>query len=366
MSTLQKQTLNNVNWELTYACQLRCTHCCTESGRRASAKLPRERLLEIADLLAGSGVKSVQLTGGEPLLVPELFEIAERLRRADIELHLYTNGIAIPSANASELVRLFTCVHVSMDGPSASVHDPIRGRAGSFDACMAGLAVLDEAATRAARPDFWFGVDCTVIQSNFPHLEAFCTDVVSRFPSLKFMVFGAGIPSGLATRRSFAERELLGPGQLSTLRDAAFAARLQAAAPSSVRVIVTDNFVFQMHPQLVREGNSKSDALEIGPEGGVRGMIIYEGVVGNILEDSLDVICQRAEQRFNDPFVLEVLSGVKTMIEWAEAARQIDMRFASEADRKRIASRADHTGHPDVRSLPRLRSSRAPSIETKR
>lgn len=363
MSTSPKQTLNNVNWELTYACQLRCTHCCTESGRRASAKLPRESLLKIADTLAGSGVRSVQLTGGEPLLVPELFEIAEKLRKADIELHLYTNGIDISPANVSELIGLFTCVHVSMDGPTANVHDPIRGRAGSFDAAMAALRVLDEATSRAARSDFWFGIDCVVIQSNFPHLEQFCTDVVSQFPALKFMVFGAGIPSGLATRPKFAETELLDPTQLATFRDSAFAARLQASAPSSVRVIVTDNFVFQMHPQLVREGNSKNDALEIGPDGGVRGMIIYEGVVGNILEDSLDVLCQRAEDRFNDPFVLEVISGVTTMTQWAEAARQIDLRFGSDADRRRIAKRTEHTGHPDVRHLPLLRSSRNHSVE---
>lgn len=359
-SSWPQQTLDNVNWQLTYACQLRCTHCYTESGRRASAKLPREQLLAIADRLAASGVKSVQLTGGEPLLVPELFDIAEKLRKSDIEVHLYTNGIDINEANVDEVTRLFTCVHLSMDGPTAPVHDAIRGRSGSFDAAIAALAVLDRAVTRQPRSGFWFGVDCVVIQSNLDHLATFCTGVVVRFPALKFLVLGAGIPSGLATGRSFAEAELLDPDQLARFREPSFATRLQAAAPSSVRVVVTDNFALQMHPQLVQDGIGKNDALEIDPQGGVRGMLIYEGVIGNILTDSLETLCERAAERFNDPFVREALGGATTMAKWAEAARRIDLRFASDADRKRIERREEHAGK---RALPLLRSSRVWSVE---
>src|SRR6266542_911684 len=71
-----------VNWDLTYACPLRCEHCYSESGRRAARQLPHVDLLRIADvLLALSPVPEVVFTGGEPLLVRGVVELAERLHR---------------------------------------------------------------------------------------------------------------------------------------------------------------------------------------------------------------------------------------------------------------------------------------------
>ena len=193
--------LDFVNWQISYACQLRCTHCYTESGRRAARRLPAAALFEIADTLIAAGVRSVQFTGGEPLLVPETLEIARRLGAAGVDLHLYTNGIDVTPALAREIVRLFPQVHVSVDGPTADVHDPIRGRAGAFDAAVAGLSALD-AAAKDYRPQegaFGFGVDVTLIRSNFDHIEELVTTFARRFAKIRFFALAAAIavPCGL-------------------------------------------------------------------------------------------------------------------------------------------------------------------------
>jgi hypothetical protein len=84
--------------------------------------------------------------------------------------------------------------------------------------------------------------------------------------------------------------------------------------------------------------------MQIEPDGGVRGIPQYEGIVGNILEDSADVIWARAKERQRDPFIVQELSRVRTMKDWAAAARNIDRRFGSSADLVRISRRKEYPG----------------------
>src|SRR5690349_21176853 len=109
-------TPSSANWDLTYACQLRCGYCYSESGRRAARTLPHADLLRIADTLAGMGLRSVHLSGGEPLLVHGLPEIVERLRARGTKVVLYTNGLLINDDNAPELGQLFVRIRVGVDG----------------------------------------------------------------------------------------------------------------------------------------------------------------------------------------------------------------------------------------------------------
>src|SRR5689334_1214756 len=110
-------------WDITYACPLRCIHCYSESGRRASRHLPPESLLSVADALIAAKLEQVLFSGGEPLLVKGLFEVAERLAAAGVHIALYTSGHTLSAETASSIHRLFSQVIVSLDGASAAVHD---------------------------------------------------------------------------------------------------------------------------------------------------------------------------------------------------------------------------------------------------
>ncbi len=205
-------------------------------------------------------------------------------------------------------------------------------------------------------------MEVTLVRSNFDHVDEFMTTFARRFDRNRFFALAPAIPSGLANRESYVERELLTEAQLEQVRDPAFARRLQSLAPPGVAVSVSDNFFLQFHPEQVKRGEAADQMLEIEPNGAVRGLIIYEGVVGNVLEEPLDTLWRRAQQRVHDPVVVAELGGAKTMAEWATAARNIDQHFASEEDRRRIHERRVHSGHPNRRSLPQLRHADA-SVE---
>ncbi|WP_067168530.1 radical SAM protein [Microtetraspora niveoalba] len=339
-------------WDVTYACPLRCSHCYSESGRRPSRQLDRERMLRVADAIVAMEPYGVSIAGGEPLLVRGIVEVAERMTAAGTKVALFTSGWTLRPEMVDDIARAFSSVSVSLDGATAEVHDRIRGRRGSFERALRALELLDEAARErrlGGRERLSFGIDCVVVRGNFHQVEDVCTAIAPRFPDLGSLSFGAVVPEGLASRAGFAEHELLSDDQAALLGSGEYGARLRSLAPPFVRVSATDNLALQMHPDRVREGIF-FPVLQIEPDGAVRAMAAYEGTVGNVLTDSPAELWRRAVERWHDPFVVGTLAPVRTMREWAEATRAIDHRFGSEADRARMDRRPEFrpTAAPDM------------------
>lgn len=324
-----------VNWDLTYACPLRCEHCYSESGRRPSRQLAQAELLRVADvLLALSPVPEVVFTGGEPLLVKGIVEIAERLRRGGSKLALYTSGYQLRPPLADDLTRLFDRIAVSIDGDAAEVNDRIRGRGGAFQTALGALEQLEAAAR--GRP-VKLGIECTVVRSNLEHLEGLSRDLPRRFRRIDFVHFGAAIPTGLASEEAYAARELLDEQGLARLR--AHSRALRDSAPRGVRVAVFDNAAFRMSKAQIRQGRANDDLVKIEADGRMRAVDIYEGTVGHVLEEPFDVLWARACERHRAPFVEEQLANARTMEQWARATRAIDRHYAAPEDLARIRAR---------------------------
>ena len=154
------------------------------------------------------------------------------------------------------------------------------------------------------------------------------------------------VPSGLGSRRSFCDQEMLTDKQIEKLNDPAFAANLKMLAPPSVeKVWVTDNVFLQMHPKHIKAGMAANNLMHIEPDGRVRSMAIYEGTVGNLLTEAPEEIWQKVLARHSDPFVVRELSAIKTSQDWVTAARRIDWHFATKEDRIRISKRQEYTYH---------------------
>lgn len=132
-----------LQWHITHACNLRCVHCYQEEYQ---SHMPREELFRVLDqldeLLTGQGVRGqINLTGGEPLLHPDFFPLAEEIRRRGYRLGVLTNGTLIDRDTAARLAGLSPVfVQVSLDGTEA-VHDAIRG-VGSFARAVSGVDEL--------------------------------------------------------------------------------------------------------------------------------------------------------------------------------------------------------------------------------
>lgn len=120
-------------------CDQRCRHCRIWEGSTTPSLSLAERLRVVDEALA-AGVSEALLTGGEPLLSPDLWPVAERLREGGVRLMLATNGMLL-GRYATEVARVFDEVYVSLDGPNAAVHDAQRGVA-AFGRVAVGVAAM--------------------------------------------------------------------------------------------------------------------------------------------------------------------------------------------------------------------------------
>jgi MoaA/NifB/PqqE/SkfB family radical SAM enzyme len=133
-----------VTWQLTRDCDLACLHCCTESapGKRLRDELSREESLRVAGEIAEAHVPYVMLAGGEPLVCPHFWEVAERLGDAGTSLKIETNGQRVDEAVARRLARLpIRSVQVSLDGDTEASYARQRP-GGTLERAHAGCEAL--------------------------------------------------------------------------------------------------------------------------------------------------------------------------------------------------------------------------------
>src|SRR6185436_14856631 len=124
-----------VSWQLTRDCDLCCLHCCTDSapGKKLHDELDAREALRVADEIVGNAVPYVMLCGGEPLVVPHFFEIAEALGRAGVQLKIETNGQRFDPVIAERLARLpIRSIQISLDGDTQETYERQRP-GGSLD-----------------------------------------------------------------------------------------------------------------------------------------------------------------------------------------------------------------------------------------
>ncbi|MBF0623228.1 MAG: radical SAM protein [Magnetococcales bacterium] len=129
-----------VVWNVTRRCNLDCLHCYSASSdRQYGGELTTAESLALLDDLKACRVPSLILSGGEPLLRPDLLDLAGKAKSLGLHLGLSSNGTLLSPALAEGVARAgFDYVGISLDGMEAN-HDRIRGRAGAFRQALTGL-----------------------------------------------------------------------------------------------------------------------------------------------------------------------------------------------------------------------------------
>ena len=148
-------------WETTAGCNLACIHCrrVTVADRLLPQDLSTSEAFDLVDQIAAFARPILVLSGGEPLLRPDIFDISRRAADAGLIVALATNGTLIDSAMAREIKAAgIRRVSISFDGADAATHDFFRG-AGAFDRANAGIEHL----RRAGVP---YQINTTVAQHN--------------------------------------------------------------------------------------------------------------------------------------------------------------------------------------------------------
>jgi radical SAM protein with 4Fe4S-binding SPASM domain len=129
-----------VVWNVGRRCNLHCRHCYSDSANRSyGGELTTEEGLALVDDLAAFGVPVLLLSGGEPLMRPDLFDLIARARERGLRTTLSTNGTLITPEAAATLKALgLGYVGISLDG-IGPVNDRFRGHRGAFEAAVAGF-----------------------------------------------------------------------------------------------------------------------------------------------------------------------------------------------------------------------------------
>ncbi len=132
-----------VIWNLIRRCNLKCQHCYTISGDvDFPGELSTSEVFTVMDDLKAFGVPVLILSGGEPLLRPDIFEISARAKAMRFYVGLSTNGTLIDEDMADRIAGIgYDYVGISLDGIGA-VHDAFRGQEGAYDASLAAVRHL--------------------------------------------------------------------------------------------------------------------------------------------------------------------------------------------------------------------------------
>jgi len=129
--------------ELNTSCNQRCIHCYNNNHKEEG--LSKEWIFEILDQLSELGTLILILTGGEPLMRKDFFELAAYAREKGFALKIYTNATLINEGIAKEISKMHPMiVETTLYGVSAKVHERITRLKGSFHRTTQGIRLLKE------------------------------------------------------------------------------------------------------------------------------------------------------------------------------------------------------------------------------
>jgi mycofactocin radical SAM maturase len=153
----------NATWEVTYACNLSCIHCLSDSGRKRAGELSTEQALRVIDQLAAEKVFQFNIGGGEPFMRPDFLDLMDHAHDKGIVTCISTNGTLINEDIARRLDHPLVYIQVSLDGASEKANDAIRGR-GSFGKVMNALEHLRNRSIEVS-------INCVLTRRSFPELD---------------------------------------------------------------------------------------------------------------------------------------------------------------------------------------------------
>ena len=124
--------MRKAHWSITGRCNLKCRHCFMSAPRAKYGELSLEQCLDIVRQISEAGILDISLTGGEPLVRSDFFEIVDALLAASVTIsQVYTNGVLVDEAllNGFETRGIRPEFSLSFDG--IGCHDWLRGVPGT-------------------------------------------------------------------------------------------------------------------------------------------------------------------------------------------------------------------------------------------
>ncbi|MCR9089475.1 MAG: radical SAM protein [Rhodobacteraceae bacterium] len=128
-----------VVWELTLACNLKCTHCGSRAGFKRTEELTTSESISLVEQMAQLGTREITLIGGEAFIRRDWLKIISAINRNGMRCSLQTGAYKLSEAAISAAVSAgLSEIGVSIDGME-DLHDRLRGVDGSFQSAISAI-----------------------------------------------------------------------------------------------------------------------------------------------------------------------------------------------------------------------------------
>jgi radical SAM protein with 4Fe4S-binding SPASM domain len=143
MSTPINPPLRVISWNITLRCPLRCPHCYSDAGEDdVPDPLSTAEAYTVLDHIKNTGNPVVILSGGEPMMREDIFEIARYGTDLGLRMAMGTSGYLIDETITPLLKQSgIRNIAISIDSADPAIHDDIRGRPGSFTRAVNAISL---------------------------------------------------------------------------------------------------------------------------------------------------------------------------------------------------------------------------------
>lgn len=154
-----------VAWESTRACNFSCVHCRAEAQKEPDPnQITTQEALRLVEQIGEFCKPVFIISGGDPLLRKDIFEVASQATRLGLRVVMSPSGSNLTAETFEKMKASgVKMISLSLDGSNAEVHDSFRQVPGAFDLAMKNMAL-------ARRSGFAFRVNTTVTQHNLADL----------------------------------------------------------------------------------------------------------------------------------------------------------------------------------------------------
>ncbi len=145
MSMHDHVPLRLVSWNITLRCPLRCSHCYSDAGvKEVTNPLSTDEAYRVLEQIRDTGNPVVILSGGEPMMREDIYDIARYGTDLGLLMAMGTSGFFIDEETVIQLKQAgITSVAISLDSVNPSVHDTYRGYEGAWDRAVRAIRLCN-------------------------------------------------------------------------------------------------------------------------------------------------------------------------------------------------------------------------------
>ena len=176
-------------WNTTKLCNLHCKHCYANAGAKNPDEMTLEQKLKVIDQFDEAGVTMIAFSGGEPLMSPDFWKIAEYASSKGIYTTIATNGTLLTKNVVDRLAEVgIKYIEISLDSADPATHNEFRGQALAWERTVQGIKNVVEKGV------FDNAIATTATKYNYKNMDKML-DLAISLKVKRFIVFNF-VPTG--------------------------------------------------------------------------------------------------------------------------------------------------------------------------